>query len=120
MEGARGEGGKRGKGRETHLRGDGRERDIRFLDGTFVIFSSSSKAKEKKNFPEVPVCFRRVLGELEGWGQWSGSAGGRGGGGRGGVEVLEEPRKGCVRGGGLGLEGRKGCHTRKMVTKISL
>lgn len=36
------------------------------------------------------------------------------------VEVLEEPRKGCVRGGGLGLEGRKGCHTRKMVTKISL
>lgn len=82
MEGARGEGGKRGKGRETHLRGDGRERDIRFLDGTFVIFSSSSKAKEKKTS-------QRYQCVSEGcWGSWR--VGDNGVGARGGGEEEEE------------------------------
>lgn len=36
------------------------------------------------------MCFRRVLGELEGWGQWGGSAGG------GGEEEEEEEEGGSV------------------------
>lgn len=95
MEGARGEGGKRGKGRETHLRGDGRERDIRFLDGTFVIFSSSSKAKEKKTS-------QRYQCVSEGcWGSWR--VGDNGVGARGGGEEEEEEGWKCWKNQGRGV-----------------
>lgn len=48
--------------------------------------------------------FQKGVGEVEGWGQWGGNTGveeEEEEGGRGeGVTVLEEPRRGCVRGGG--------------------
>lgn len=71
-----GKGERGGRGGRHTSEGTG-GRDIRFLDGTFVIFSSSSKAKEKKTSQRYQCVSEGCWGS---WRVWDNGVGVRGGG----------------------------------------